>query len=307
MRPMPPRAATTTLVNGRSWSAGAACRLAVLLALLLAGCRSGPSRVVAAPAKHSVRSDRLLVLSDVKLPKDHPLIADLVVLREQVVKLLDLPPQRDQVVVYMFNTELEYSQFLQATYPGLPNRRAYFVGTPRELAVYTFWGDRIQEDLRHEYTHGLLHASLKGVPLWLDEGLAEYFEVIGPRPGEVNREYAAGLTTVMANGWRPDLERLERIKKFEQMQRADYQESWAWVHYMLHSSPETKGILLDYLHDLRDDSDPVPLSGRLRQDRPEYAVRFLNYAATLNSTQMLAAEPHPLPGRAELPGRSSVQ
>ena len=149
MRLLPPRTAIATLVNGPSWSAGSACRLAVLLTLLLAGCRSGPSRVVAAPAKHSVRSDRLLVLSDIKLPKDHPLIEDLVVLREQVVKLLDLPPQRDQVVVYMFNTELEYSQFLQATYPGLPNRRAYFVGTPRELAVYTFWGDRIQEDLRH--------------------------------------------------------------------------------------------------------------------------------------------------------------
>ena len=131
--------------------------------------------------------------------------------------------------------------------------------------------------------------------------------MIGPRPGEVNREYAAGIATALANGWRPELERLERIKKFEHMQRADYQESWAWVHYMLHGSPETKGILLDYLHDLRKESDPAPLSQRLHQDQPEYAVRFLSYAATVNSTQMLAAEPHVLPGRAELPGRSSVR
>jgi hypothetical protein len=300
--------AVGTFAGARISPSGAACRrLAVLLLLFLAGCRSGPSRAVAVPAKHSVRSDSLLVLSDVKLPKDHPLIEDLVVLREQIVECLDLPPQRDQVVVYMFNTQLEYTQFLQATYPGLPNRRAYFVGTPRELAVYTFWGDRIQEDLRHEYTHGLLHASLNSVPLWLDEGLAEYFEVIGPRPGEVNREYAAALTTALANGWRPDLERLERIRKFEHMQRADYQEAWAWVHHMLHSSPETRSILLDYLHDLREEPDPVPLSERLKQDQPEYALRFLNYAATLNSTPMLAAEPRALPGRAELRPPGAVQ
>ena len=36
----------------------------------------------------------------------------------------------------------------------------------RELAV----------DLRHETTHAVLHGLLPMVPLWLDEGLAEYFE-----------------------------------------------------------------------------------------------------------------------------------
>ena len=43
--------------------------------------------------------------------------------------------------------------------------------------VYTYWGNRIQQDLRHELTHAILHSVLKDVPLWLDEGLAEYFEV----------------------------------------------------------------------------------------------------------------------------------
>ena len=66
--------------------------------------------------------------------------------------------------MYLFTNEAEYTQYLNATYPGLPKRRAYFVGTPRELAVYTYWGERIQEDLRHEYTHGLLHACLKQSP-----------------------------------------------------------------------------------------------------------------------------------------------
>lgn len=267
----------TRTVRSAHWSVFLAAVLSV------AGCRTAPPDLVAPPARHSVRSDRLLILSDFKLRKDHPLVEDLVALREQIAGILDLPPQREQVIVYLFNTEAEYTEFLQSTYPGLPKRRAYFVGTPRELAVYTFWGDRIQEDLRHEYTHGVLHASLSTVPLWLDEGLAEYFEVIGPEPGDVNRDYAVRLSAALANGWRPDLERLERIEKFEQMQRTDYQEAWAWVHFMLHSTPETREALLAYLHDLRSEKTPATLSVRLRQVQTEYAMRFLNYVATLQA------------------------
>jgi hypothetical protein len=172
---------------------------------------------------------------------------------------------------------------MQATYPGLPSRRAYFVGTADELAVYTFWGDRIQEDLRHEFTHGLLHAVLEDVPLWLDEGLAEYFEVIGSEPGEINLDYARRLTTAIGNGWRPNMQRLEKLEQVSQMQRVDYQEAWAWVHFMLHGSPEAKTTLLSYLDDLKTTSTPGSLSGRLNADVPEIDVRMLSYLASLNS------------------------
>ena len=36
---------------------------------------------------------------------------------------------------------------------------------------------RVRTDLRHELTHALLHGVLQDVPLWLDEGLAVYFEL----------------------------------------------------------------------------------------------------------------------------------
>ncbi len=247
--------------------------------------------LVAPPARHSVRSERLLVQSDFQLPKDHPLITDLIRLRGQVGTLLELPEQQKEVVVYLFSNEMEYTQYLDATYPGLPKRRAYFVGTPRKLAVYTFWGKRIQEDLRHEYTHGLLHATLKDVPLWLDEGLAEYFEVIGAEPGQVNVDYAQNLMTLLGNGWRPDLKRLELLDKFEQMQRIDYQEAWAWVHFLVHSSPETREILVTYLRDLQTETEPVPLSTRLEQNGLRVSDRFLNYVATLRTTRLLSESP----------------
>ena len=254
----------------------------------LGGCRHTQETrpLIAPPAKHSIRSERLLVQSNFKLPKNHPLITDLIQLRGQVSAMLDLPEERKEVVVYLFNNETEYTQYLDATYPGLPKRRAYFVGTPRELSVYTYWGERIQEDLRHEYTHGLLHSCLKRVPLWLDEGLAEYFEVIGPEPGRVNSDYAQNLVTLLGNNWRPDLKRLEQLDKFEQMQRIDYQEAWAWVHFMLHSSPDTRETLVAYLRDLEEEADARPLSLRLEENGLKVSDRFMNYIATLRTTRL---------------------
>ncbi len=257
-------------------------RTAVLLAVcLVSGCLSQGSQTLTRPERYEVRSEQLFVMSDFRLPQDHPLILDLVELRKQVAHSLDLPLEGEPVVVYLFQDEPEYRSFLEATYPDLPPRRAYFVGTPKELAVYTFWGDRIQEDLRHEFTHGLLHASIHEVPLWIDEGLAEYFEVAGSQPGEVNTQYVTQLTTAFSNDWRPNLERLESLTDFSQMQRIDYQESWAWVHFMLHSTPDAREALLAYIADLRSGSVDVPLSERLQENHPQVIDRFTNYVASL--------------------------
>ena len=266
-------------------------KLALIAAVTASGCQAGGQKPVRLPVQHSVRSDQLLVLSDVKLDTDHPLIADLVDLRQQLADTLNLPTHGREVVVYLFENELSYRQYLSAAYPGLPPRRAYFVGTPQELAVYTFWGERIQEDLRHEFTHGLLHARLKTVPLWLDEGLAEYFEVAGPTAGGINSDYGRRLTAALSNGWRPDVERLEQLQHVQNMQRIDCQEAWAWVHCMLHSTPTLRQVLLDYLQDLRSTSQPGPLSKRLRRAEPELDQRLLNYVASLTSTRNETSQP----------------
>ena len=263
-------------------------RSLVVIALILfavVGCRTveKPVPLVALPTKHTVRAPNLLLVSDFKLPKDDPVVVDLIDLREQVIETLDLPKPRQDVVVYVFSNEDAYRRYLDSIHPDLPPRRAYFVGTKKELAVYTYWGDRIQEDLRHEFTHGILHASLSHVPLWLDEGLAEYFEVPGPAPGVMNGDYPYQLAAAIANGWKPDIERLEQLEEFTAMRRIDYQESWAWVHYLMHASPDTRQTLLEYLADLEDSTHPTPLAERVAAVQPAFPSRFLGYVASLNS------------------------
>ncbi|MBI1347328.1 DUF1570 domain-containing protein [bacterium] len=239
------------------------------------------------PQRHKFTADQLVVQSDIRLPKNHPLIQDLEHLREEMAHTLQLPLQKQPVTVYLFADEVRYAQYLQTAFPNLPPRRAYFVGTTDELAVYTFWGEKIQEDLRHEYTHGVLHASLKDVPLWLDEGLAEYFEIVSSKHG-FNAEYAQQLTEALNNGWRPDVKRLEQLGDVGQMQKADYLEAWAWAHFMLHDSETTQAVLVDFLNELRFDAHPGPLSDRLAKALPHYDERFVAYAATLQQNLMTA-------------------
>ena len=249
---------------------------------MLWGCRTAAPALVGLPKLSALENEHLLVRSDLKLPKDHPILRDLDGLRDEIADELNLPVQKQPVTVYLFSDELRYAQYLQTRYPLLPPRRAYFVGTAKELAVYTFWGERIQEDLRHEYTHGVLHASLMDVPLWLDEGLAEYFEVTS-QPRGLNRDYAMRLAGNLSQGWKPDLDRLESLEKVDDMQKGDYMEAWAWVHFLLHHSDETRNVLVGYLHELRSDAKPGLLSKRLRDAIPTAEQRFAVHAASLSS------------------------
>ncbi|MEZ5949530.1 MAG: hypothetical protein R3C12_10005 [Planctomycetaceae bacterium] len=75
----------------------------------------------------------------------------------------------------------------------------------------------------------MLHGALSFVPLWLDEGLAEYFE-LPVAPGVPREDYLGDLSQLLKNGWLPNLQRLEYLDASGEMQRLDYAESWAWVH-----------------------------------------------------------------------------
>ncbi|MBQ16182.1 MAG: hypothetical protein CMJ65_03550 [Planctomycetaceae bacterium] len=251
------------------------------LALVVNGCLSPAKSTTDPPVRYSVQADRFTLLSDVSLQKDHWLIEDLEQLQRHIVARLHLPEPSRHVTVHVFAGRREYESFLASTYPQLPSRRAYFVGTPRRLAVYTFWGDRIQEDLRHEFTHGILHASLKHVPLWLDEGLAEYFEVVGPKPGGINTEYADRLAAAAANGWRPNLDRLETLQQVADMQRVDYEQAWAWVHFLLHGDPRGAGLLRSYLAELARRPRAGSLGDRIRKVMPDADTRLLTYLRKL--------------------------
>ena len=139
-------------------------------------------------------------------------------------------------------------------------------GRPSEPRVFTWMGNHLRTDLRHELTHALLRGVLKEVPLWLDEGLAGYFE-LAPGTNAVNPRH---LELLRRGPFQPDLARLEKLDKVAQMEQPEYRESWAWVHLMLRGGdPAVTQVLHDYLRALRTNPNPGPLLPRLQQVFPD--------------------------------------
>jgi hypothetical protein len=220
------------------------------------------------PGKKSFRQSQFVFLYDFDLKRDQPLFEELATLRDQVYKELELPSSNTLVQVYIFEDRDHYERFMHSKYPDLPKRRAFFVAQPRtvggaeDLLVYTYWGERVKEDLRHECTHAILHSVLKDVPLWLDEGLAEYFEVPREWLG-VNYHHLEIIRRGPGGPFTPDLARLEQLSQVQQMSPAEYREAWAWVHLMLRGSSEGRPVLLAYLQQLRANPNPGPLQPQL--------------------------------------------
>ncbi|MCH2203731.1 MAG: DUF1570 domain-containing protein [Fuerstiella sp.] len=234
----------------------------------LTGCQSGPQNWRdKRPVAHSVQAGNVTIRSNFVIADDAPIIKELEQLQLNITETLQLPPPRDPVMVYLFSGESEYRRYMRKTWPSLPARRAYFIGTSRELAVYSFHGPHVEVDLRHELTHGLLHATLNSVPLWLDEGLAEYFEVRGPTTGNLHPEHLRTLQRAARKNWNPSIARLEGIVNFQEFDRQDYAESWGWVHFLLHDNPDGKRILLDFLSQLKNSDSAGSFQAKLQPFR----------------------------------------
>ncbi len=271
--------AAHTLIHGMSTHRLSApiLLLSFLIPLLFSGCLFSRRDVTGLPKRYKVKTDELLVRSDVKITKDDPLFEELTKLREEIVELLELPPADRPVIVHLFKDEDRYAEYMKKQHPNLPPRRAFFIGSPTELAVFAHWGPSMLEDLRHEYTHGVLHASLQTVPLWLDEGVAEYFETRTLDDERRHPEHSPKLAIAISNGWRPDLQRLEKIDSVSQMQRADYRESWAWIHYLVHDCPDGRALLVDYCESLRNSNTPPRFAEQFYRHVPAAEVRLASY------------------------------
>ena len=258
-------------------------KLVVALAgLFVAGCAQPLSTRLTLPDTHILVRDQLVIHSEFPLPAHHRLLEELAARRVDLSQSLMLPVSDEPIHVYVFQTPGEFEAFMRLRHPSFPQRRAFFLETDTRLEVYAQWGDRVAEDLRHEVTHGYLHSVVPNLPLWLDEGLAEYFEVPRGQNG-VNREHVAVLVErLRTDGWRGELERLEALPPDVDMTRADYAEAWAWVHFLLASHPARRELLRDYLRDLRQHGTARPLSVGLCQLGGQPAAELATHVERLS-------------------------
>ena len=255
-------------------------------AITAIGCSAWPRAAPPLPDTPQVSLDQLLIYSSVQLPSHHRLLEELNAQRTDVSNRLALPVSDEPIHVFLFHTEERFHDFIRQNYPQFPARRAFFVETDTRLTVFAHWGDRVAEDLRHEVSHGYMHSIVPKLPLWLDEGLAEYFEVPRGHRG-LNWPHVEELVSLHEQGqWRPDIQRLEAIESPASMTQVDYAEAWAWVHLLLETEPARRDMLHSYLDTLRRTGTVEPLSLWLRTTPIDPQRTLVEYLKTLKARQL---------------------
>lgn len=196
--------------------------------------------------------------------------------RSDLEQKLGLRIPQAPVEIHLFRSRGSFDRYVRRYVPQGAGRAALFVKNGDGGKVFAYYSSNIYIDMRHESTHAFLHASLPYVPLWLDEGLAEYFEV---RPGarRTGHEHLRSLKRSIWFRWKPRIDRLESLQNLSDMREGEYRESWAWVHFMIEGPPEARRVLQDYLADIAAGRFPGAIAPRLRAVFPDLEKQLVSH------------------------------
>lgn len=214
--------------------------------------------------------------SDFDVASDPQFVAQLGSLQADLKQTLQIEIYPEPVHLILFQRQANYQGYMQRYFPTVPFRRALFIKRRGPGMVFAYKSDQMHIDLRHETSHALLNASLPYVPLWLDEGLAEYFET----PPTTNPRTHDHLTSTRMKAFLrqvPSIESLEAVGDLSAMGATEYQESWSWVHFLLHESEQSRRVLIGFLQDLQAHSPPGQLSRRVATELPDWKSRYINH------------------------------
>jgi tetratricopeptide (TPR) repeat protein len=233
------------------------CLVAISLCLLLA------SQISARTEDEkwtSVQSKNFTLIGNASEREIRKFAARLEQFREAFMRLLSVEHFDTSVpmTVMVFRDDESYRPF-EPLYHGQPAEVAGFFQPNQDVDYLTFSIDRqhVREPdalAFHEYVHLLVRNSFRNVPLWFNEGLAEYYSTFEISDG--NRHVTLGKPI---NGRIQTLKTHELVP-LETLFKADgdsefynepnqrslfYAEAWALVHYLL--SGERRAQLATYL------------------------------------------------------------
>jgi tetratricopeptide (TPR) repeat protein len=235
------------------------CFAAIAIAALVLPAVAAPAQAL--PRKDDwleIRSANFTLFTNAGESNTRRIAADLERLRDALAQLapgvtLTSPTP---TYIFVFKDAGSFRPYLR-TYAGEPlEAGGYFLST--ELGNYVAINGGRRSDgsgiIYHEYLHYVMRNRYASLPLWLHEGLAEYystFEAVGD-------EAKIGLPMVEHVAWlrKNPLIPLtslfavdEQSKEYNESARRGgfYAESWALVHYLVSGSPERRQQAAEYL------------------------------------------------------------
>jgi hypothetical protein len=226
--------------------------------------------------------------ADFSLETEYEIGRELNNIQKDLSQYLAIPHPKETMEVFIFQSKASYQRFLGKELREAPfDREALYFRQSSPGMVLIYRNPNMMEDLRHEMTHAFLHASLPYIPLWLDEGLAEYFEKPRDTRARIN-PYFTSVSRKIMFGQVPSLTKLEKMRYFDQMGVNEYCEAWSWVHFMIHHSRATHQMLAGYIRLLAEQGERTPsldlyLTKTVPETKKSYLEHFRNWKNRQNT------------------------
>jgi hypothetical protein len=236
--------------------------------------------------------------ADFSLETEYVILRELNNIQKDLSQYLAIPHPKETMEVFIFQSKATYQRFLgevRELRDAPFDREALYFRQSSPGMVLIYRNPNMMEDLRHEMTHAFLHASLPYIPLWLDEGLAEYFEKPRDTRARIN-PYFTSVSRKIMFGQVPSLAKLEKMRYFDQMGVNEYCEAWSWVHFMMHHSRATHQMLAGYIRLLAEQGEKTPpldsfLSKTVPETKKSYLEHFRNWKNRQNSNTAISKSP----------------
>jgi tetratricopeptide (TPR) repeat protein len=188
---------------------------------------------------------------------------------------------------FVFKNDTVYEPY-RRNRDGRPlNVSGYFLPRPfhNYITLDLSAGASPMRTVYHEYFHAVMDTSMGSLPIWLNEGLAEYFSTFKSRETavvEVGHPIEEHLVHVANHGlisWKEIFETTTHSKTYNEGDRQGsfYAQSWLLVHY-LNSTDEGLRALGKYLSALRSGTaDAEAFAEAFGEDRAAMGARAAAY------------------------------
>lgn len=157
----------------------------------------------------------------------------------------------DPTAVYLFNSEKSFRSYatereVMGFFTGLPRRGNFIAANVGAVEPFPI--------IYHEYVHHLLRSNFPGVPLWLNEGLAAYFETFRVERGRAKLGLAhRGLASHLRNEPWMSLSEVLRVTngseayRDPEASRGFRAQAWVLTRYLLEAKPDRGERTYDFL------------------------------------------------------------
>jgi cytochrome c-type biogenesis protein CcmH/NrfG len=226
----------------------------VLATLVLAGVAVQPA---SAARWTRLRSQNFLFIGDASESAIHRVARSLEQFRNVMALVLpgasDASPVRP--VVILFSSDRAFTPF-KPRYKGRPMENVGgYMHLSDDVTYIAMSVERSRRAVFHEYTHFLIAHTIGVVPPWLNEGLAEFYQMYEDDGGRaaIIRPSFGHLRLLQRSPLMPLSELLAVTQDSPHYSEGDrrgifYAQSWALVHYLAVGSASRAGQLSDYLN-----------------------------------------------------------